>query len=41
MIFGMSIWGWLPWIIGFVAVLINWWVGIVYWGKHAEDDDKD
>ena len=39
MILGMSFWTWLPWIIWFVAVLINWWVGVVYWGKHSDDED--
>lgn len=40
MFLGMPFGTWLPWIIAFAGLLIDWYIGIVVWGKEKDDAEK-
>ena len=41
MFLGMSFAIWLPWILGFGALLVDWYIGLVVWAKEDEKDKKN
>ena len=41
MFLGMSFAIWLPWILGFGALLVDWYIGLVVWAKEDEKDKKE
>lgn len=41
MFLGMSFAIWLPWILGFGTLLVDWYIGLVVWAKEDEKDKKN
>lgn len=37
MFLGMSFAIWLPWILGFLGLLIDWYIGVVIWAREDRE----
>lgn len=40
MFLGMSFAIWLPWILGFLGLLIDWYIGVVVWAREDQEEEE-